>query len=284
MSEDFVASSILSSIVAGSTAGLLFAIDDDKNGHGGTFPQGGNGTGYSDDGGSYSNYSSSSSSSSESSSSSSSSSNSSSSKSKAKDETAPSSDSKKKETKKEEKPENHGNEVYVDPQPEPANPVVEPTKFVPQNESSYHGGGGYSSEGYVSTTTEESPVEEIIEDSPTSLEDVIKDNGIYPEIPRKIPIENHGTAKSSGSNVIPIVAGLTSVGAAGLGSKAYLDHKRNNSDNDEYGEADEYEDYDETPEEVDADVIINDNPDSDLNPLNNNDNNNEVTFDEDDYS
>ena len=113
------------------------------------------------------------------------------------------------------------------------------------------------------------------------MEDVIKDNGIYPEIPRKIPIENHGTAKSSsGSNVIPIVAGLTSVGAAGLGSKAYLDHKRNNSDNGEYDEADEYEDYDETPEEVDADVIINDNPDSDLNPLNNNDSNSN----EDDYS
>ena len=231
-----------------------------------------------------------SSSSSSSSSSDSSSSSSSDSSKKAKEDTivVPPSNEKKQETHNETKPENHGSEVYVDPQPEPANPVVEPTKVVPKNENSYHGGGGYSSEGYVSTTTSDSPVEEIIEDSPTSLEDVIKDNGIYPEIARKIPIENHGTAKTaSGSNVIPIVAGLTSVGAAGLGSKAYLDHKRNNSDNDEYDEADEYDDYDETPEkveEVDADVIINDNPDSDLNPLNNNESNEEVTFDDDDYS
>lgn len=195
-------------------------------------------------------------------------------------------DDKKTETQTTVSTEKLGDEVYVDPQPAPANPV-EPTKFVPQNESSYHGGGGYSSEGYVSTTGDASSVEDIIDDSPVSLEDVIKDNGIYPEIPRKIPIENHGTVKSSGSNVIPIVAGLTSVGAAGLGSKAYLDHKRNNSDNDEYDEADEYDDYDETPEkveEVDADVIINDNPDSDLNPLNNNESNDEVTFDDDDYS
>ena len=51
--------------------------------------------------------------------------------------------------------------------------------------------------------------------------------------------------------MIPIAAGLSVAAAAGLGAKAYMDHKRNNENGDD--EDDEYEDDDFDSEEWSGD-------------------------------
>ena len=59
------------------------------------------------------------------------------------------------------------------------------------------------------------------------------------------------TSKKSTGSVIPIAAGLSIAAAAGIGAKAYMDHKRNDED-EEYDE-DEYEDDDFETEEWSGD-------------------------------
>ena len=101
----------------------------------------------------------------------------------------------------------------------------------------YHSGGGYSSsDGYsdtVSTSPEgtdgitdvtESPIE-VLDDAPTSIEDVIKDN--YTKIPSSSEPITSSTSKGKGT-IIPVIAGLSAAAAAGIGAKAYLDRKQNN--------------------------------------------------------
>ena len=108
----------------------------------------------------------------------------------------------------------------------------------------YHSGGGYSSsDGYsdtVSTSPEgtdgitdvtESPIE-VLDDAPTSIEDVIKDN--YTKIPSSSEPITSSTSKGKGT-IIPVIAGLSAATAAGIGAKAYLDRKQNN-ENDEVEE------------------------------------------------
>lgn len=111
-------------------------------------------------------------------------------------------------------------------------------------------GGGYSgSQGYVSQTeptTEtgvDSTIEDILDDSETSVDDVIKGNN-YTKIPTSSePIKSKS---SGGSMVIPIAAGLSAAAAAGIGAKAYLD-KKNNNDN---GELDDIQTEDWENEET----------------------------------
>ena len=82
---------------------------------------------------------------------------------------------------------------------------------------------------------EEPPVEtepEVPEEEPTETED----NNSH----QTIPIDTSSDKKSSGTSVVPIIAGIAAAGAAGIGTKIYLDRKSNNdNDEDDNGE-DEY--------------------------------------------
>lgn len=131
-----------------------------------------------------------------------------------------------------------------------------------------HIGGGYSKDnsnqnnGYVPTTTQTPQTQEQptvappqetttqtpqtpIKDSTTSpIDDVVKSNK-YTKIPTSsTPITTQPTNKSKGtSSVIPIAAGLTAAAAAGIGAKAYMDHKKNNeSEEDDDINAEEWSD------------------------------------------
>ena len=54
-----------------------------------------------------------------------------------------------------------------------------------------------------------------------------------PKIPNVTTIPNESTpiqpsTKSKGNGILPVVAGLSVAAAAGIGAKAYIDHKKNN--------------------------------------------------------
>lgn len=102
----------------------------------------------------------------------------------------------------------------------------------------YTGGGNSGTEAAASTITETatpSTVEDVISNSKTSIDDVIKGSK-YTKIPTSSkPITT--TSRSSGSTVIPVVAGLSAAAAAGIGAKVYMDRKKNN-ENGEYDEID----------------------------------------------
>ena len=116
-------------------------------------------------------------------------------------------------------------------------PVTESTVQPP----SYHTGGGYSeSAGYTpaveqpieqlpTDTTDGNSIEDIMNETSTSIDDIIKGNK-YTKIPTSTTPIKKPTSKSGGSAVIPIAAGLSAAAAAGIGAKAYIDRK-NNSDN-----------------------------------------------------
>ena len=74
----------------------------------------------------------------------------------------------------------------------------------------------------------------------SSIDEIIK-GGKYTKIPTSTkPI----TTTSGGSSVIPIAAGLSAAAAAGIGAKAYMDHKRNseNEDDDDDYDSDDWGD------------------------------------------
>ncbi|MBR3119485.1 MAG: hypothetical protein IKF29_09585 [Oceanobacillus sp.] len=84
----------------------------------------------------------------------------------------------------------------------------------------------------------------------TDLDEIVRGNK-YTKVP--ISMNPIGASKKTGSNgVVPIAAGLTVASAAGLGAKAYMDYKRNNSEDDEDFES---EDEDEN-EDIDSDDNI----------------------------
>ena len=138
-------------------------------------------------------------------------------------------------------------------------------------------GGSYSEDtGYISSN-EENGLEEMInkdletpDDSPLiddagdSIEDIIQ-RGRTTKIPTSsVPIQP--TVKSTGNSVIPIAAGLSAAAAAGIGAKAYIDHKNNSISNDDIDTEDWSED------------------DSLLEVEDNNSNTNEELSTEDEYS
>ena len=136
-----------------------------------------------------------------------------------------------------------------DPQPTPSiEPVPSPTDGGPApgpgpDPEPTHRGGGYSDDGADIIPGDEVAV-------PDSIEDVVDGAKSYTKIPRQIKIDGKQT-KTSGGSVIPIIAGLTSVGAAGLGAKAYLDHKNDEEEEDEEF-SDEYSDDSTSTNESDS--------------------------------
>ncbi len=83
---------------------------------------------------------------------------------------------------------------------------------------------------------------EDMEETSSSIDNIINNNANkYNKIPTT-PAPINTKNKSSGS-VVPIAVGLSVAAAAGLGAKAYMDHKRNNEmDEEEYGD-EEYDDF-----------------------------------------
>lgn len=103
-----------------------------------------------------------------------------------------------------------------------------------------HTGGGYTADGGYTGDTQAFSEDETSDLLPlddalsgvSSIDEIIK-GGKYTKIPTSTkPI----TTTSGGSSVIPIAAGLSAAAAAGIGAKAYMDHKRNseNEDDDDY--------------------------------------------------
>lgn len=121
--------------------------------------------------------------------------------------------------------------------PLPGRPANEGSSTQSTGGSNYHTGGGYTSDsGYQETPVESltdetvTPVEDnLLDDSTTSIEDVIKEN--YTKIPSSPDAITEPSSKG-GSTIIPVIAGLSAAAAAGIGAKAYLD-KKQNSDNGE---------------------------------------------------
>ena len=129
--------------------------------------------------------------------------------------------------------------------------------------TTHYTGGSYSEDtGYISTN-EENGIEEmtnidleptdetaLIDDASDSIEDIIQ-KGRTTKIPTSsVPIQP--TVKNKGNSVIPIAAGLSAAAAAGIGAKAYIDHKNNSSYNDidaeEWSEDDDLLEIDESSE------------------------------------
>ena len=147
-------------------------------------------------------------------------------------------------------------EITTEPEPTPipAQPTTEPTNpgaggYVPEDEPYHQGGGytedtGYSADGILETTEDESIIDETIgepedfEDASDSIDSIIKGGSKVTKIPSS---KSEISSGSSGSAVIPVIAGLSAAAAAGIGAKAYMDRK-NNSDNgeDEDFEAEEW--------------------------------------------
>lgn len=107
-----------------------------------------------------------------------------------------------------------------------------------------HSGGGYTRTGGYTATSDNTistpGTGEVIKNNvtkgKTSVDDIIKGSK-YTKIPTNTtPIKTTSSSNGLGS-VIPIAAGLSAAAAAGIGAKAYLDHKKNNDndENDEFG-------------------------------------------------
>lgn len=156
----------------------------------------------------------------------------------------------------------------------PSNPTATPTtpgnnnnvvSTQPSNprtgQTTQHTGGGYSgSGGYrgytgggnsgvsgtgVESVTETASVEDVISETKTSIDDVIKGSK-YTKIPTSSKPITATTSGSGGSAAIPIVAGLSAAASAGIGAKVYMDRKKNN----ENGEYDEIETEDWSGEDT----------------------------------
>ena len=116
----------------------------------------------------------------------------------------------------------------------------------------------------TNTDLEKKDDSSLIDDASDSIEDIIQ-RGRTTKIPTSsVPIQP--TVKSTGNSVIPIAAGLSAAAAAGIGAKAYIDHKNNSISNDDIDTEDWSED------------------DSLLEVEDNNSNTNEELSTEDEYS
>lgn len=129
----------------------------------------------------------------------------------------------------------------------PTNPSNNPSTTVtvtPSNTGGgtvQHTGGGYSgTSGYTpyteNSTIEDvsSPLESIVDETKTSIDDIVKGSK-YTKIPTSSKPISTTSSGSGGSAVIPVVAGLSAAAAAGVGAKVYMDRKKNNDN----GEDDE---------------------------------------------
>ena len=116
-----------------------------------------------------------------------------------------------------------------------------------------HSGGGYSSSGYsfsgtdattTTTTIDPSKIENVESTGvgAGSLASSVTSTGSYKNQTIKIPTTSEAIQTSgSGNNVvIPTAAAFSAAAAAGIGAKAYMDHKENNNNNmEEFSEGEE---------------------------------------------
>ncbi len=109
-----------------------------------------------------------------------------------------------------------------------------------------HTGGGYTGGAYTAddTSVTEDPLvdaDSIIEpeedDITDSIESIITGGSNFTKLPTSNSAINSGT---SGSAVIPVIAGLSAAAAAGIGAKAYMDRKANNDNGEDDFETDEW--------------------------------------------
>lgn len=143
----------------------------------------------------------------------------------------------------------------------PDNPTPGATVPAPSGGGTTHTGGGYTGEAGYTNPDDIPPesTESIIEpddteveydDAADSISSIIDGTGSNFS---KLPTNNnaiHGS--SSGSAVIPVIAGLSAAAAAGIGAKAYMDRKNNNDNGDDDFEAEEWSG------EEDLDIDYND--------------------------
>ena len=136
----------------------------------------------------------------------------------------------------------------ADPGTNPDNPTPGATVPAPSGGTSHQGGGYTGEAGY--TNPDDIP--------PESVEDIVEPDEIDPEYEdvsdsissiidgtrsnfTKLPTTNSAIhSSSSGSAVIPVIAGLSAAAAAGIGAKAYMDRKNNNDNGDDDFEAEEW--------------------------------------------
>ena len=134
----------------------------------------------------------------------------------------------------------------ADPGTNPDNPT--PGASVPTGGGTTHTGGGYTGDsGYVtdgvpenteSIVGTEGVLDEELDEAADSIDSIISGGSNF----TKLPTSNSAVASgsSSGSAVIPVVAGLSAAAAAGIGAKAYMDRKNNNDNGEDDFEAEEW--------------------------------------------
>ena len=149
----------------------------------------------------------------------------------------------------------------AEPGPTPTNPDnPTPGATVPTGGTS-HTGGGYTDGSYVpddippeaaddSSIIDPEDIPEDYEDAADSISSIIGSGSNFTKLPTSNSAIKTG---SSGSAVIPVVAGLSAAAAAGIGAKAYMDRK-NNSDN---GDDEDFETEEWTGEDS-LDIDYND--------------------------
>lgn len=142
-----------------------------------------------------------------------------------------------------------GYTVYVTP----TNP---PYYRVETSGMEYNGGNGPMEE----VISDELDNSEVLADLDTidfdnDLDEIVRENKFT-----KIPISTNpvqASKKNGVSGVVPIATGLSVAAAAGLGAKAYMDYKRNNSDLDENN--DDEDELDEEDENISDEYSNSDN-------------------------
>ena len=155
---------------------------------------------------------------------------------------------------------------------QPATSTASQETFSAPSSTGYTGGSYSEDTGYISSSEEnglETMTEidlsteddtSILDDTKDSIEDIIQ-RGRTTKIPTSsVPIQP--TVKSTGNSVIPIAAGLSAAAAAGIGAKAYIDHKNNSSyddiDTEEWSEDDSLLEIDESSENGDEELSSED--------------------------
>ena len=128
-----------------------------------------------------------------------------------------------------------------------------PTNTNTGGQNNQYTGGGYSGSGGYQGYTEGnndfdfttdgaddfSDIDDMLTDSTTSIDDVIKGSK-YTKIPTSSKPITSASSGGGGSAVIPVVAGLSAAAAAGVGAKVYMDRKNNNFNGEDEIETEEW--------------------------------------------
>lgn len=156
------------------------------------------------------------------------------------------------------------------PQPVPQTLTPASTTYNPQpaytggytgQSQTTHAGGSYGTTGFsadsATVTTDPSSLSSsvtasLMADTKGTIDEIMSGNK-YSKIPTSIKPTQ--AIKPKTASAIPLAAGLAAASAAGIGAKAYVDHKNNNSIEEESEEDDDFE-YDEWNEDSLSDESI----------------------------